>query len=67
MKNSKVKNGEIKEMSTLIKAPLAPKWVLLIAIMLPGVSRRVRQAMALPVRLRMRSRLRPVIRSPLRN
>ncbi len=37
MKNSKVKNGEIKEMSTLIKAPLAPKWVLLIAIMLPGV------------------------------
>ena len=37
MKNSEVKNSEIKETSPSIKAPLAPKWVLLIAIMLPGV------------------------------
>ena len=37
IKRSDVKSGEIKESSPSIKAPLAPKWVLLIAILLPGM------------------------------
>ena len=32
-----MKRSELKETSLLIKAPLAPKWALLIAIMLPGM------------------------------
>ena len=32
-----MKRREIKPTSSIIKAPLAPKWVLAIAILLPGV------------------------------
>ena len=37
MKGSEMKRSELKEISPSIKAPLAPNWVLLIAIMLPGM------------------------------